>query len=155
MSGNLNWQCKSFSQLSTNELYDLLKLRIDVFVVEQTCYYPDLDDLDRHLETLHLFVYQEGKMAAYLRILPPGTSYPEHPSIGRVLTAQHARGSGLGHPLIEQGIKACQQNFSGLGIKISAQEHLTNYYQQHGFIVCTAPYLEDGIPHIGMKLPSQ
>lgn len=154
MTSCLDWQCKPFNQLNCDELYDLLKLRIDVFVVEQTCYYPDLDDLDRHPDTLHVFLYQDSKMTAYLRILAPGTSYPEQPSIGRVLTAQYARGSGLGHPLIKQGIDACQVKFPGLEIKISAQEHLINYYGQHGFIVCSEPYLEDGIPHIGMKLPS-
>ncbi|WP_286261725.1 GNAT family N-acetyltransferase [Thalassotalea atypica] len=148
----MKWITKSFKELTTDELYDFLKLRIDVFVVEQTCYYPDLDDLDRHPETLHLFGYNEGdgKMHAYLRVLPKGTTYKNHISIGRVLIANAARGSGLGHELIKLGINACNEHFNTSSIKISAQEHLAKLYQQHGFKQVTEMYLEDGIPHIGM-----
>ncbi|XQW83792.1 GNAT family N-acetyltransferase [Thalassotalea piscium] len=146
----INWQVKRFNQLTTNELYDALKLRIDVFVVEQTCFYPDLDDLDRDTQTLHLFAYQNDKMAAYLRILAKGVCYPDYIAIGRVIVAPQARKGGLGHQLLQQAIITCEQFFPHQNIKISAQEHLENYYQKHGFLRCSDTYLEDGIPHIGM-----
>jgi ElaA protein len=148
---NMNWQIKSFKQLTTDELYDILKLRVDVFVVEQECFYPELDNLDRHLETRHVFLYQQDNISAYLRILPAGTTYPEHCSIGRVIIAEAYRGQGLAHQLIELGINSCKDLFSGSKIKISAQEHLSSFYQMHHFAVCSEMYLEDGIPHISME----
>jgi ElaA protein len=139
-------------------LYDLLKLRIDVFVVEQTCYYPDLDSdqesLDRHKDTIHLLGYQKGVLVAYSRILAKGQSYPEYVSIGRVVTSDKVRGQGLGHKLIAKGLEVCQQNFAGEKVKISAQEHLKGYYEQHGFEQVSPMYLEDDIPHIAMILKS-
>ncbi|WP_448214071.1 GNAT family N-acetyltransferase [Colwellia sp. MEBiC06753] len=148
----MNWIIKSFNQLTTDELYDLLKLRIDVFVVEQTCYYPDLDNLDRHPDTLHILGYGDDQLLAYLRILPAGTTYNDYNSIGRVATAEQARGIGLGHQLVKLGIETCQAHFNEPTIKISAQQHLAKFYQQHGFEQITEMYLEDGIPHIGMLL---
>jgi len=150
MSNAINWQAKNFNQLSLDELYDALKLRIDIFVVEQTCFYPDLDNLDRHPETVHLFCYQQNKMAAYLRILPKGQTYQDHPSIGRVIIAPQARGTGMGHKLMTEALSVCQSTFPNQQIKISAQEHLEKYYNQHGFIRCSEMYLEDDIPHIAM-----
>lgn len=144
------WHVKTFQELTTNELYDLLKLRIDVFVVEQTCYYPDLDDLDRHPETYHLLGYKNEQIVAYLRILPKGTSYQEFISIGRVAIAEAARGTGLGHELIKTGITYCEDKLNTSTIKISAQEHLAKLYQQHHFKQVSEMYLEDGIPHISM-----
>lgn len=146
----IKWQIKQFNQLTLNELYDALKLRIDVFVVEQTCYYPDLDDLDRHPQTLHLFCYQNSQMTAYLRVLPKGLTYDNYPSIGRVVVAEQARGSGLAHKMITKAIHICRQTFPEQTVKISAQEHLEKFYNQHGFTKCSAMYLEDGIPHISM-----
>ncbi len=148
--GMISWQVKTFKQLSTIELYQVLKLRIDVFVVEQTCYYSDLDNLDLHSETQHLLGYKQGELVAYLRILAKGQSYDEYISIGRVVTAPQARGAGLGHELIQQGLLACQQYFPNENIKISAQEHLTGYYQQYGFVQVSKMYLEDNIPHVAM-----
>lgn len=148
------WQTKKFKELTLDQLYDALKLRVDVFVVEQCCYYPDLDgeqnQLDRHAETLHLLGYQNDKLVAYLRILAPGQSYVDYVSIGRVATAKQARGSGFGHELMSEGLKVCQQHFANQAIKISAQEHLLVYYQHHGFEQVSAMYLEDNIPHIAM-----
>lgn len=148
------WQVKHFDELSLDQLYDLLKLRIDVFVVEQTCYYPDLDSepnqLDRHPDTLHVLGYQNNKLIAYLRILPKGQSYDNYISIGRVVIAKQARRSGLGHQLMCEALNLCQQYFSNQSIKISAQEHLINYYQQHGFEQVSDMYLEDNIPHVAM-----
>jgi len=154
MTLKTNWQAKHFNELSLNELYDLLKLRIDVFVVEQTCYYPDLDgesnQLDRHPETLHLLGYQDDNLVAYLRILAKGQSYDDYISIGRVAIAKQARGSGLGHELMLEALNLCQQSFSNQAIKISAQEHLIEFYQQHGFEQVSQMYLEDNIPHVAM-----
>ncbi|MBA6340210.1 GNAT family N-acetyltransferase [Colwellia sp. MB02u-10] len=144
------WEKKTFSQLNTDELYDLLKLRIDIFVVEQSCFYPDLDDHDRHPQTQHLFCYQDGVMTAYLRILPKGLTYPDNISIGRVVTASCARGIGLGHELMRVGLVECLKFFPNDTVKISAQEHLEKYYNQHGFERVSEMYLEDDIPHIGM-----
>ena len=148
------WQTKHFSDLSLNQLYDVLKLRVDVFVVEQTCFYPDLDGdkdlLDRHPQTLHLLGYQAEQLVAYLRILPKGQNYPNNVSIGRVVTAPQARGGGLGHELMTQGVALCQQRFPNEIIKISAQQHLKAYYQKHGFTQVSEMYLEDDIPHIAM-----
>jgi len=154
MKNITQWQTKRFNELSLNQLYDALKLRVDVFVVEQTCYYPDLDSeknqLDRHQETLHLLGYQHSTLVAYLRVLAQGQSYDDYISIGRVATAKDARGSGLGHELMSEGLKLCQKNFANQAIKISAQEHLKEYYQQHGFKQVSDMYLEDNIPHIAM-----
>lgn len=150
MATTLNWQVKTFNQLTTNELYDFLKLRIDIFVVEQTCFYPDLDDHDRHPDTRHFFCYQNKKMTGYLRILPKGITYPEYISIGRVVISPSARGTGLGHKLMQAALTECQQCFAQETVKISAQEHLEKFYNQHGFERVTDMYLEDGIPHIGM-----
>ncbi len=154
MTTKTTWQCKTFSALSLNQLYDALKLRVDIFVVEQTCFYPDLDGdkdlLDRHPQTLHLLGYQDEKLVAYLRILPKGQNYPENVSIGRVVIAVDARGGGLGHELMNEALQLCQQYFPHENIKISAQQHLKQYYQKHGFAQVSDMYLEDGIPHIGM-----
>ena len=154
MTTKTTWQNKTFSQLSLNQLYDVLKLRVDVFVVEQTCFYPDLDGdkdlLDRHPETLHLLGYQAEQLVAYLRILPKGQNYVDNISIGRVAIANQARGDGLGHELITEALSLCQLHFPKEDIKISAQQHLKSYYQKHGFTQMSDMYLEDGIPHIAM-----
>ena len=146
----MQWRDKSFDELTTTELYDFLKLRVDVFVVEQTCYYPELDDLDRLPETRHVMCYEKDELIAYLRILPKGTSYKEYIAIGRVVLGEGARGKGLSHQLLSFGIEQCEKHFGTKTIKISAQEHLLSLYQKHGFKQITEMYLEDGIPHIGM-----
>ena len=151
MKNPLVWQIKTFKQLSLDELYDALKLRIDVFVVEQTCYYPDLDNLDRHPETRHIFLYDEqGEMIAYARVLAQGVCYQTYPAIGRVIIAEQARGKGVAHQLIQKSLTVCSEFFPNQNIKISAQEHLEAFYHSHGFNKCSEMYLEDGIPHISM-----
>jgi ElaA protein len=146
----IKWQAKTFKELNIDELYEILKLRIDVFVVEQTCFYPDLDGIDRHKETIHLFCYQEGKIAGYLRILAKGQSYNDYIAIGRVIVAEHARGKGFGHQLMAEALSVCQKHFPEQQVKISAQEHLESFYSQHGFERVSQMYLEDNIPHIAM-----
>jgi ElaA protein len=148
-----HWQIKTFSQLTKKQLYDLLKLRINVFVVEQQCAYGDLDDKDHDDDVLHVFNYDGDKIVSYLRILPLGIKYQDAVSIGRVIVAQAYRHKGLGHTLINQGIKLCQQIFPNTNIKISAQTYLIDFYQKHDFICQGERYLEDGIPHIDMLYP--
>ncbi|OUS24886.1 GNAT family N-acetyltransferase [Thalassotalea sp. 42_200_T64] len=155
MNNTINWQAKTFDQLSTNELYDALKLRVDVFVVEQSCYYPELDDCDRAEGVMHLLGYDNEQLVAYLRLLPKGVSYPDVVSIGRVATRADYRGKGIGHPLMSKALVVCEQQWPGQNIKISAQEHLEKYYKQHGFVRVSEMYLEDDIPHIAMLLEKQ
>ena len=147
----LTWHALRFSQLKTSELFKIMKARVDVFVVEQNCAYPELDEKDIHPETLHLTGLIEGEIAAYARLLPPGLSYPSV-SIGRVLTTAGHRGKGLGHQLIAKALEVCEQSWPGVDIEIGAQEHLADYYQGYGFVATSTMYLEDGIPHIDMKL---
>jgi len=154
MNSKITWQVKHFNELSLDQLYDFLKLRVDVFVVEQTCYYPDLDSdknqLDRDAETLHVLGYQSDSLVAYLRILSKVQSHDDYIRIGRVAIAEHVRGTGLGHELMTQALNLCQEYFPKQNIKISAQEHLISFYQQHGFKQVSEMYLEDNIPHVSM-----
>lgn len=146
----LNWEMKPFNGLALDELYDLLKLRGDVFVVEQKCAYADLDEKDRYPETLHVMGRTgDLRLAAYLRILGPGVSYP-HPSFGRLVVAPGFRGQGISHALVEKAVSLIQAQWPGQSITIGAQEYLEKFYQFHGFRPMSAPYLEDGIPHIDM-----
>lgn len=146
----IQWQLLPFAQLSTLQLYDLLKLRVDVFVVEQNCPYPELDGHDTKAEVQHLLGYRNGQLVACSRLLPAGTTY-ENVSIGRVATLKSARGDGLGHQLLSQALIGCQQLWPGATIEIGAQQHLERFYQHHGFQTTSEMYLEDGIPHIDMK----
>ncbi|QDP00969.1 GNAT family N-acetyltransferase [Thalassotalea sp. PS06] len=155
----IEYQAKHFNELSAAELYQALKLRVDVFVVEQTCYYPELDNKDIDAEVLHLFAFDNNgtanelglkPLAAYLRILPPGLCYPGMVAIGRVATDMDYRGKGLGHPLMREALRLCQQYWPDFSVKISAQEHLEAFYNKHGFTRISDMYLEDGIPHIEM-----
>ena len=129
-----------------------MRLRSEVFVVEQDCVYLDLDDKDAR--SIHLFARDEsakpGTAArAVVRLVPPGLSYAE-PSIGRVATDLASRGSGLGEELMERAIRSCHRNWPGLGIRISAQQYLIGFYGRLGFDAVGEGYLEDGIPHIQM-----
>ena len=147
----INWQLHPFHELTTIQLYQMLKLRVDVFVVEQTCPYPELDDKDHQPGVHHLLGYCEGQLIACARLIPQGLSYPSV-SIGRVATAFDSRGNGLGHKLLDKAIQECQQLWPGIDIEIGAQEHLASFYSQHGFKQTSEMYLEDDIPHIDMKL---
>lgn len=145
------WQNMTFNQLNADTLYDIIKLRIDVFVVEQACAYPELDDKDRHLETQHLIALSpEGELLAYARILPPGLSYPEA-SIGRVVVSPAVRGRGIATSLMQYAINLALNIWPNTGIQIGAQDYLKAFYQQLGFKSCSKVYLDDGIPHIDMR----
>ena len=146
--GAVKWQLGHFEQFTAKQWYHIAALRMAVFVVEQDCPYQDLDGLDCHPDTLHLVAWQSEQVVGYLRVLAPASAYPQA-SIGRVIIAASARGGGLGHHLMTRGLAAAQAHFSP-PFYLSAQSHLQHFYQQHGFQVSGLPYLEDGIPHIGM-----
>jgi ElaA protein len=153
----MDWQLKLFQQLSVDQLYQVLKLRSDVFVVEQTCVYPDLDGRDQHAECRHLMAFvplkadqKAGALAAYARLFPPGVSYPEMSSIGRVVVNPQHRVRGLGHELMKRAVQEALALWPDFPIKISAQAHLEGFYAKHGFKTVGEGYLEDGIPHLPM-----
>jgi len=144
---NTTWQFGSFDALSNHDLYALLKARQDVFVLEQQCLYPDFDGLDQGAH--HLLGWRDGRLAAYLRILAPGAKYTEM-SIGRVLTSEFARGTGIGRELVGLGVEHAVKLYPGHRIRIGAQAHLENFYGGFGFVRISDVYDEDGIPHIDM-----
>ena len=144
---NIKWLYKPFTALSVVELYKILQLRSEVFVVEQNCVYLDLDGKDQ--VSWHLCGWMDEDLVAYARILPPGTSYPEA-SIGRVSSAPHYRKLCAGKELMKEAIKLTLAQFNGAGIKIGAQLYLERFYTSLGFIQSGPGYLEDGIPHIEM-----
>ena len=143
----MNFEYKHFSELSTDELYDILRLRAEIFVVEQDCVYNDLDELDK--EATHQFFRKNGKIIAYARLLKPGTRFHVY-SIGRVVVKQSERGTGLGIQLMTEAKKYMDNVWGATRIKVSAQKYLRKFYEDLGFKVVTDEYLEDGIPHLGM-----
>jgi ElaA protein len=145
----LTWNHILFPDLTTTQLYEILRLRAEVFVVEQDCVYQDLDDKDQ--QAIHLLgMTKDGQLAAYTRIVDKGVSYPDFASIGRVITAPFARGKGLGRPLMQESIKSLFAQFGEQPIKIGAQAHLQKYYRSLGFVTVGEVYDEDGIPHVSM-----
>lgn len=148
----LRWELREFETFSPEELYAVLAARVDVFVVEQECPYPELDGRDA--DALHLIAWaRDSRLAAYARILPPGTRF-DGPSIGRVLTSSAFRGTGLGRTLMSRAVGAAAERYPGLDIELSAQRHLARFYADLGFEVTSEPYDEDGIPHVDMRLSS-
>ena len=144
----LEWLTKSFDRLTVNDLYDVMQLRLAVFVVEQQCWYQDADGLDA--SCVHLLGrLPSGELACYLRIVPPGLKYAE-PSIGRVVVNSHFRGSGIGRALMTRGIEITEATYPTFGIRLSAQKYLERFYQSLGFISEGDDYLDDGIPHVEM-----
>jgi ElaA protein len=141
------WQLKNFDALTAKELYDILQLRSEVFVVEQNCVYLDMDGKDEG--SFHFCGYHQNKLIAYTRLLPPGLSYTEA-SIGRVVTSPSVRRSGAGRLLMQQSIKTVHDLFGTVPIKIGAQLYLKAFYESFGFILKGEVYLEDGIEHIAM-----
>lgn len=145
---SLRWQWLRFGELGLDDLYDLLALRAQVFVVEQRCAYLDPDGLDRGAWQL-LGRDDGGVLQAGLRVVDPGVKYAE-PSIGRVVTAPEVRGRGAGRALMVEGLARCESTWPSQGIRISAQSHLAPFYGTLGFEAVGEPYLEDGIPHVEM-----
>lgn len=143
----IEWQLKTFAALTAKELYNILQLRSEVFVVEQNCVYQDMDGKDE--KSFHLCGYVEKTLIAYTRLLPPGLSYTDA-SIGRVVTAPSVRRTGAGRLLMDQSINKVYELFGVVPIQIGAQLYLKSFYESFGFIKISEVYLEDGIEHITM-----
>jgi len=143
----IQWQIKSFDHLSVHELYDILRLRSEIFVVEQNCVYLDLDGKDKL--ALHLFGEFEGKIVAYSRLFEPGISF-DNSSIGRVVVDANFRARQWGQDLMREAIAGIKAHFGESKITIGAQLYLKKFYESHGFVQTSEMYLEDDIPHIEM-----
>jgi len=145
----INWNFKPFDQLTPPELYAILRLRSEVFVVEQNCVFLDMDNKDQHCE--HIMAWQGPLLAAYSRVVPAGISYVES-SIGRIVTSPAARGSGIGRELLVKSIEYLYTLYGQRDIRIGAQYYLKKFYTSFGFVQKGEIYLEDGIEHIEMLL---
>ena len=148
----IEWHWQKFEQLSTDELYAILKVRQQVFAVEQNCVYQDIDNLDKtawHLSGWDLNGSNSTDPVAYLRVVYPGYKYNE-PSIGRLLTTESVRKTGLGKSLLKKSLALITKEYPGQAVRISAQLYLQQFYSQFGFKQISEPYDEDGIPHIEM-----
>lgn len=144
---SVHWHTKLFEELTTEELYDILRLRTDIFVVEQNCAYPELDGKDK--KCLHVFATKLNQVIACARIVPPGLSYPEI-SIGRVAVHADYRKDGYGRILMQHTIDKIDEEFGAQDIQIGAQCYLKQFYGSLGFEVASEDYLEDNIPHVDM-----
>jgi ElaA protein len=142
------WTCKTFQELSVEELYSILRLRSDVFVVEQNCVFLDLDNKDQYC--YHIMGWDGKNLVASTRLVPKGVSYPDYHSIGRVVNSKDYRGLGLGKELMEYSIQKCIEHFGNGPIKIGAQLYLKKFYASQGFEQTSEVYDEDGIDHIEM-----
>lgn len=149
---NIIWELKAFEYLSLNELYQIMRVRQKVFVIEQTCLYEDLDEKDQL--AFHLMGWRAGKLVAYARLLPKGLSYKEA-SIGRVLTVQSERGLGTGKALMTKAMSNIEDLFDEKNIRISAQAYLEPFYEALGFKPVSDMYIEDGIAHLEMLYTPQ
>jgi ElaA protein len=143
------WACKTFSDLTTDELYAILRLRSEVFVLEQNCVFLDMDNKDQRCH--HLMGWREDQLAGYSRVIAPGISYVES-SIGRIVTSPAARGFGVGRELLRKSIDTLYILYGKQPVRIGAQCYLTKFYESFGFVQKGEIYLEDGIKHIEMLL---
>ncbi|WP_130806356.1 GNAT family N-acetyltransferase [Senegalia massiliensis] len=143
----MEWSIKTYDELTKDELYEILKKRIDVFVVEQNCPYDEIDNRDK--DSYHIFFKKDKDIIAYLRVLEPGISF-EDVSIGRVLVDKNQRGNGLAIEMMDKAIDFIINNLRYDIIRISAQEYLISFYENLGFKKVSNVYLEDDIPHVEM-----
>lgn len=144
----IKWICKYFDELTPHELYAIIQLRNEVFVVEQNCVFQDADDKDQ--QCYHFMGWQNDKLVAYTRLVPIGVAYKDFPSIGRVITSSSVRRSGIGRILMEKSIEEIQSLSGTAPIKIGAQLYLKKFYESFGFIQTSEIYLEDDIQHVEM-----
>lgn len=144
----ISWQCKTFSELTAEEVYQILQLRSEIFVVEQNCIYQDCDNKDQ--EAFHLMGWESDHLLAYARLLRPGISYPDAASIGRVCVAASSRRKNSGKLLMLKSIEHTYRLYGNIHIKISAQLYLKRFYESFSFVQLGPVYLEDGIEHIMM-----
>lgn len=149
----IEWQWQAFHDMTVADLYQVLYHRQQVFVLEQACLYPDLDNVDQDAHHLTAWIVQDGKreLAACLRVIAPGVNYTEM-SLGRILSTQAARGTGIGRQLVAKGIEHAQALYPGHACRIGAQLYLEQFYASFGFKTVSEPYDEDGIMHIEMVL---
>ena len=145
----IKWFCKKWKELSSDEVYSLLELRSEVFVVEQNCVYQDIDLKDK--EALHLLGYLKNNLVAYSRCFNENQYFKET-SFGRAIIKKEIRNQGLGEELVKRSIDVIKTNFGKKPIKISAQAHLQNFYKKNGFESKGETYLKDGIHHVAMYL---
>ncbi|NMH89648.1 GNAT family N-acetyltransferase [Flavivirga algicola] len=143
----LKTQVKTFEALTKRELYDLLQLRSDIFVIEQDCLYRDIDGKD--FKALHILGYIDKKIVAYARIFKPGDYYAES-SMGRVIVAKEKRDFKYGHIIMKKSIEAIKDHYNTTSVRIMAQSYLKKFYSNFGFIQVGEEFLDDGIPHIIM-----
>ncbi|HMG68013.1 MAG TPA: GNAT family N-acetyltransferase [Chitinophagaceae bacterium] len=148
----ITWVLKEFKDLAPLELYCILQLRNEVFVVEQNCVFQDADNKDQ--QSLHLMGWEDDMLVACSRILPPGIAYESYPSIGRIATAPKVRRGGIGKILMQQSLDALHKTFGNVSIKLGAQLYLKKFYESFDFKQSGEIYLEDGIPHIEMVRPA-
>lgn len=146
----ITWKCNFFTELSNLELYKIIQLRSEVFIVEQNCIYQDCDDKD--LKGYHYCGWEDENLVAYSRLFDKGISYPNAASIGRVITSPSARRKNVGKELMNQSIKEVYHLFGKVPIQISAQLYLKRFYESFSFVQKSGIYLEDGIEHISMFL---
>ena len=145
----VKWYRKHFNELTTEELYEILRLRSEIFVVEQDCVYQDIDLKDK--KCIHIFAMEDGVAAATLRVIPAGVSY-DVPSIGRVVVKESYRRNGYARKMMLEAIDIIKNEFGGEKIRISGQAYLKDFYMSLGFGIVTDVYLEDGIKHYGFEL---
>jgi ElaA protein len=145
--GAVQWLWSAFENFSNAQLYSVLRLRSEVFVVEQACAFQDLDALDQ--QAMHLMALQGQDLVAYARCFPPGVTFSEA-SIGRVAVASRLRGVGMGHQLMVEAVRALYAEWGAQRVRIGAQAHLKAFYESHGFADVGKPYVEDGIAHLEM-----
>lgn len=141
------WSVKTFSELTLDELYALLRLRSEVFVVEQNCAYQDIDDEDRKENVLHLIDYYNGEMKRYARLIDRGSFV----AMGRVVCSPSVRGKGQGYDLLNRAIKEAETRWPGCEIRLAAQTYAQKFYAAQGFAVSGSKFLEDGIEHVPMS----
>lgn len=136
---------KKFNELTVNELYEIYKARVDIFVVEQECPYPEVDEADKY--SYHIWLEDEGEIAAYLRVVPPNVIF-EEPSLGRIISVK--RSCGYGAKIVKEGIEAVKRLYDTDKIKIKAQQYAEGFYNKFGFKRVSDEFMDDGIPHIYM-----
>ncbi|HEX4872822.1 MAG TPA: GNAT family N-acetyltransferase [Nevskiaceae bacterium] len=150
MTSSAEFRWYRWAELDPDTLYDLLKLRSDIFVVEQNCVFSDMDGLDRHCE--HLVARLDGRVVLALRLLPPGLKFAEA-SLGRLVTDPAARRLGLARQALTLGLVRLRERFPGQPVRIGGQRYMEAFYASMGFVTTGEPYLEDGIPHVEMLHP--
>lgn len=151
MSSEIIWYCKAFTELTPDELYDILQLRSAVFVVEQNCVFLEPDGmLDK--KSYHLFAYRDKSLVACCRLMDADVAFPGRASIGRVANAAAVRGTGIGKVMMRKAIDSCKELFGAKPLRIGAQFYLKQWYESLGFVSCDDNYLEDDIEHVHMEL---